>query len=352
MTKKTALITGITGQDGAYLSRWLLKQGYKVAGLVRRSSSFTMGRIEQLLAKTPFNVRDIAVHFGDMTDPGSLSRVLELVKPDEVYNLAAQSHVRVSFDAPEYTSDVNGLGVLHLLESIRRLGMTQTRFYQASTSELFGAVRETPQNEKTPFAPRSPYAIAKLFAYWTTVNYRQAYKMFAANGILFNHESPLRGESFVTRKITKAAARIKLGLEKILLLGNLDAKRDWGHAEDYVVGMWSILQQEKADDFVLATGKTHRVRDFARLVFERAGFDLVWEGTGSDEIGIDRKTGRILIAINPEYYRPAEVDLLCGDASKARRKLRWKPRHTLESLIDDMFEHDLKPAEIESALHR
>ena len=345
---KIAFITGITGQDGAYLARFLLAKGYEVHGLKRRSSSFNTARIDDIYRDHHTKELPFRAHFGDMTDSTSLTRIIEEVQPDEIYNLAAQSHVRVSFDMPEFTGDVNALGVLRVLEAIRSLGLEKTtRFYQASTSELFGKVVETPQRETTPFAPRSPYAIAKLYGYWTTVNYRQAYGMFASNGILFNHESPFRGETFVTRKITRAAARIKFGMEEKLYLGNIDAKRDWGHAADYVEGMYAILQYNEPDDFVLATGEMHSVREFIEVAFSRLDFDLVWKGTGVDEKGCDRKTGKVLIEIDPLYFRPAEVDLLCGDATKAREKLGWKPRHSFAELVEDMLANDIKIAEQE-----
>ena len=337
---KTALITGVTGQDGAYLTRFLLRKGYCVHGLKRRSSSFNTARIDDIYPETMSPDASFHLHFGDMTDSTSLTRIIEEVRPDEVYNLAAQSHVRVSFDVPEFTGEVNGLGVLRILEAIRSLGLTSTKFYQASTSELFGEVRETPQKETTPFAPRSPYAIAKLFGYWTTVNYREAYGMFACNGILFNHESPLRGETFVTRKITRFAARLEQGETGSLQLGNLDARRDWGHAADYVEGMWAILQHDHPDDFVLATGEMHSVREFVETVFQQIGRPLDWQGTGVEEKGRDRKTGQVLVEVNPVYFRPAEVELLCGDASKARKELHWQPRHSFEDLVTDMLQHD------------
>lgn len=337
---KTAFITGVTGQDGAYLTRFLLKKGYQVHGLKRRCSSFNTARIDDIYPHDENPASSLKLHFGDLTDSTSLTRILEEVQPDEVYNLAAQSHVRVSFDMPEFTGDVNGLGVLRILEAIRSLGLTKTRFYQASTSELFGAVRETPQRETTPFAPRSPYAIAKLFGYWTTVNYREAYNVFASNGILFNHESPLRGETFVTRKITRCAARLEEGLTDQLQIGNLDAQRDWGHAADYVEGMWSILQHDRPDDFVLATGESHSVREFIELVFQKIGRPLVWQGNGLEERGIEQTTGIPLVVVNPKYFRPAEVEFLCGDASKAKKELGWEPRHSFEDLVDDMLCYD------------
>ena len=339
---KTALITGVTGQDGTYLARHLLELGYRVYGVVRRASLPNTARIDSLLARAQTGEIPFTLMSGDMTDSGGLHRILEKTEPDEVYNLAAQSHVRVSFDTPEYTADVDGLGPLRMLDAIRTLGFTEkTRFYQASTSELFGKVRQTPQSETTPFYPRSPYASAKLFAYWTVINYREAYGMFASNGILFNHESPLRGETFITRKITRAAARIKRGLAEKVAVGNLDACRDWGHAADYVEGMRLILNAEKADDFVLATGETHSVRELIETAFRLAGFDLVWEGNGIDEKGLDRADGKVLVEIDPKFFRPTEVELLCGDASKARKILGWKPKRTFRDIVEEMFRADL-----------
>lgn len=339
---KTALITGVTGQDGTYLARHLLELGYRVYGVVRRASLPNTARIDSLLARAQTGEIPFTLMSGDMTDSGGLHRILEKTEPDEVYNLAAQSHVRVSFDTPEYTADVDGLGPLRMLDAIRTLGFTEkTRFYQASTSELFGKVRQTPQSETTPFYPRSPYASAKLFAYWTVINYREAYGMFASNGILFNHESPLRGETFITRKITRAAARIKRGLAEKVAVGNLDACRDWGHAADYVEGMRLILNAEKADDFVLATGETHSVRELIETAFRLAGFDLVWEGNGIDEKGLDRAGGKVLVEIDPKFFRPTEVELLCGDASKARKILGWKPKRTFRDIVEEMFRADL-----------
>lgn len=339
---KTALITGVTGQDGTYLARHLLELGYRVYGVVRRASLPNTARIDSLLARAQTGEIPFTIMSGDMTDSGGLHRILEKTEPDEVYNLAAQSHVRVSFDTPEYTADVDGLGPLRMLDAIRTLGFTKkTRFYQASTSELFGKVRQTPQSETTPFYPRSPYASAKLFAYWTVINYREAYGMFASNGILFNHESPLRGETFITRKITRAAARIKRGLAEKVAVGNLDACRDWGHAADYVEGMRLILNAEKADDFVLATGETHSVRELIETAFRLAGFDLVWEGNGIDEKGLDRAGGKVLVEIDPKFFRPTEVELLCGDASKARKILGWKPKRTFRDIVEEMFRADL-----------
>lgn len=349
---KTSLVTGATGQDGSYLIRKLLSEGRRVCALIRRASTSNMSRLSDLREGIQSNGSELIYCTGDLTDTPSLMRTLGEFEPDEVYNLAAQSDVRLSFDVPEFTGEVDGMGALRLLESIRRLGLAEkTRFYQASTSELFGDVREKPQRETTPFAPRSPYAIAKLFAYWTTVNYREAFGVFACNGILFNHESPLRGENFVTRKITLGAARLRAGLQEKLLLGNLDARRDWGHAQDYVEGMYLMLQQDKPDDYVLATGEQRSVRDFLETVFNKLGYELVWSGTGADEKGKDRKTGRVLVEIDPQFYRPAEVNYLCGDATKAADKLGWSPKHTFDELVDDMLQHDIKQVERE-ILHR
>ena len=346
---KTSLVTGATGQDGSYLIRKLLSEGRRVCALIRRASTSNMSRLSDLRVGVQPNGSELIFCTGDLTDTPSLMRTLGEFEPDEVYNLAAQSDVRLSFDVPEFTGEVDGMGALRLLESIRRLGLTEkTRFYQASTSELFGDVREKPQRETTPFAPRSPYAIAKLFAYWTTVNYREAFGVFACNGILFNHESPLRGENFVTRKITLGAARLRAGLQEKLLLGNLDARRDWGHAQDYVEGMYLMLQQDKPDDYILATGEQRSVRDFLETVFNKLGYELVWSGTGADEKGKDRKTGRILVEIDSQFYRPAEVNYLCGDATKAAEKLGWSPKHTFDELVDDMLQHDIKQVERET----
>jgi len=342
---KTALITGITGQDGAYLAEFLLKKGYEVHGIKRRSSSFNTERIDHLYEDPHKAGARFHLHYGDLTDSTNLIRILNDVKPDEIYNLGAQSHVQVSFEMPEYTADVDGLGTLRLLEAIRILRMEKkVRFYQASTSELFGKVQEIPQRETTPFYPRSPYACAKLFAYWIVVNYRESYGMYACNGILFNHESPIRGETFVTRKVTRAAARIKMGLQDKLYMGNLDAKRDWGFAGDYVQLMWLMLQQEKPDDYVVATGVTTSVRDFITMAFREAGIELEWKGEGIDEKGLDRATGRVLVEIDPRYFRPAEVDLLIGDPSKAIAKLGWKPVITLPELVKMMVNSDLEKA--------
>ena len=350
---KKAIITGITGQDGAYLAELLLNIGYEVHGIKRRSSLFNTHRIDHLYQDQHEEGVRFFLHYGDMTDSTNLIRIIQAVKPDEIYNLAAMSHVQVSFDTPEYTANADGIGTLRILEAIRILGFEKkTKFYQASTSELFGLVQETPQKETTPFYPRSPYAAAKLYAYWITVNYREAYNMFACNGILFNHESPLRGETFVTRKITRAAARISLGLQEKLFLGNLDSKRDWGHAKDYVEGMWRILQQEKAEDFVLATGETHKVREFVELSFKEAGIELEWTGKGINEKGKDRKSGKILVEVDPRYFRPTEVDLLLGDPSKAKAKLGWENKHTFSDLIKDMIENDIHEAKKDSYLRK
>jgi len=340
--QKTALITGITGQDGAFLARLLLEKGYVVHGVKRRSSSFNTGRIDHLYQDPHVQGRPFHLSFGDLTDATNLIRIVQETQPDEIYNLAAQSHVQVSFETAEYTANADGIGTLRLLEAIRILGLEKkTKFYQASTSELYGKVQETPQTEKTPFYPRSPYAAAKLYAYWITVNYREAYGMYAVNGILFNHESPIRGETFVTRKISRAVANIHLGREDCLYLGNLDAKRDWGHARDYVEGMWRILQHPTPEDFVLATGETHTVRHFVELAFKEVGVDLAWRGDGVAEEGFDPKTGRRLVAIDPRYFRPTEVDLLIGDASKAKRLLGWEPTVRLEALVKEMVREDL-----------
>lgn len=342
---KKALITGITGQDGSYLAELLLEKGYEVHGMKRRSSSFNTQRINHLYQDWHEKNSKFKLYYGDLTDSTCLIRLIQEIQPDEIYNLAAQSHVRVSFDCPEYTANSDGLGTLRILEALRILRLEKkTKFYQASTSELYGLVQETPQKETTPFYPRSPYACAKLYAYWITVNYREGYGMFASNGILFNHESPRRGETFVTRKITRAAVRIKLGMEKKLYLGNLNSKRDWGHAKDYVEGMWRVLQQDQPDDFVLATGVTTTVRDFCKMAFNQAGIDLEFIGEGIDEKGIDKSNGKTVIEIDPRYFRPTEVDLLLGDASKARQKLGWKPKYTLEMLVKEMIFEDMEEA--------
>ncbi len=340
---KTALITGVTGQDGAYLAELLLKKGYVVHGIKRRSSLFNTDRIDHLYHDPHVKGVPFHLHYGDLTDSTNLIRIVQEVQPDEIYNLAAQSHVKVSFETPEYTANADAIGTLRLLEAIRILKLEKkTRFYQASTSELYGLVQEVPQKETTPFYPRSPYGVAKLYAFWITKNYREAYDMFACNGILFNHESPIRGETFVTRKITRAAARIKLGLQEKLYLGNLDAERDWGHAKDYVEGMWRMLQQDTPDDFVLATGKKIAVRTFVEWAFREVGITLEWKGKDAKEKGIDTATGKTLVEIDEKYFRPAEVDLLVGDASKAKRVLGWEPTHTVEELVKEMVASDLK----------
>lgn len=340
---KTALITGITGQDGAYLARLLLEKGYVVHGLKRRSSSFNTGRIEDIYQDPHVDDPRLILHYGDLTDSTNLIRIVQESQPDEIYNLAAQSHVQVSFETPEYTANVDGIGALRMLEAIRILGMQQkTRFFQASTSELYGLAQETPQKETTPFYPRSPYAAAKLYAYWIVVNYREAYGMHASNGILFNHESPLRGETFVTRKITRAVASIHLGRQARLYLGNLDAQRDWGHAKEYVRGMWLMLQQDRADDYVLATGETTPVRTFVEWAFADVGINLEWRGSGVDEKGHDAATGRCLVEVDPRYFRPTEVDLLLGDPTKAFEKLGWKNEISVRELASEMVREDIK----------
>lgn len=340
---KVALVTGITGQDGAYLAEFLLKKGYTVHGVKRRSSLFNTHRIDHLYTDVHEGKTNFFLHYGDLTDSTNLIRIVQEVKPAEIYNLAAQSHVRVSFETPEYTANADAVGTLRLLEAIRILKMeATTRFYQASTSELYGYAQEIPQKETTPFYPRSPYGVAKLYGYWITKNYREAYNIFACNGILFNHESPIRGETFVTRKITRAVAKIHLGLQKKLFLGNLDAERDWGHAKDYVEGMWMMMQQAQADDFVLATGKKISVRKFAELSFKEVGITIEWKGKGVNEKGHNKATGDVLIEIDPKYFRPTEVDLLIGDASKAQKKLGWKPKYTIEEMIKEMVAADVK----------
>lgn len=340
---KVALITGVTGQDGSYLAELLLDKGYVVHGIKRRSSMFNTHRIDHLYHDVHEKGNPFYLHYGDLTDSTNLIRIVQEVQPDEIYNLAAQSHVQVSFDTPEYTANADALGTLRLLEAIRILKTEKkTRFYQASTSELYGLVQEVPQKETTPFYPRSPYGVAKLYAYWIVKNYREAYDMYACNGILFNHESPVRGETFVTRKITRAAAKIKLGLQEKLYLGNLDAERDWGHAKDYVEGMWRILQQDKPDDFVLATGKKIAVRTFVEWAFREVGMTIEWKGKDVHEKGIDKATGKTIVQIDEKYFRPAEVDLLVGDASKAKRILGWEPTHTVEELVREMVASDLK----------
>jgi GDPmannose 4,6-dehydratase len=346
MEKKRALISGITGQDGAYLAEFLLSKGYEVHGIKRRSSSFNTQRVDHLYQEPWKPDTRFFMHFGDLTDATNLIRIIQEVQPVEIYNLAAQSHVQVSFETPEYTANSDALGALRLLEAIRILGMKdRVRFYQASTSELYGKVQETPQTEKTPFYPRSPYAAAKLYAYWITINYREAYDFFACNGILFNHESPIRGETFVTRKITRAAARIKLGLQEVVFLGNLDAKRDWGHARDYVEAMWLMLQQPEPEDFVIATGEDHSVREFVELAFKEVGLAIKWRGQGVDEVGYEEDTDRVLIKVNPRYFRPTEVDTLLGDATKARTILGWQPRYSFKDMVREMVIADLKEAE-------
>ena len=353
---KKALITGITGQDGAYLAELLIAKGYEVHGLKRRSSLFNTERIDHLYLDPHIENRNFILHYGDLTDSTNLIRIVQEVQPDEIYNLAAMSHVHVSFDTPEYTANADGIGALRILEAIRLLGLAgKTRFYQASTSELYGLVQEVPQSETTPFYPRSPYAVAKLYAYWITVNYREAYQMFACNGILFNHESPVRGETFVTRKITRAASRIALGMQKDLFLGNLSAKRDWGHAKDYVEAMYLMLQQTVAEDFVIATGITTEVREFVRMAFAEAGIVLEFKGEGANEIGVIAefsnpklkekkylKIGDAVVRVDPRYFRPTEVDLLLGDPSKAMKKLGWQPKYNIDSLVKDMMESDMK----------
>ena len=349
MTQKVALITGITGQDGAYLAEFLLRKGYIVHGLKRRSSSFNTGRVDKMYVDPHEGETRFFMHYGDMIDATNLIRIVQETQPTEIYNLAAQSHVQVSFETPEYTANADALGPLRLLEAIRILGIKdKVRFYQASTSELYGKVHEIPQTEKTPFYPRSPYAAAKIYAYWITVNYREAYGMHASNGILFNHEGPTRGETFVTRKITRAVAAIENGTQKKLYLGNLNAQRDWGHARDFVEGMWMMLQQDIPGDYVLATGEMHSVREFVELAFSHAGRRIAWKGEGADEIGYDAKTGADLVAIDPRYFRPTEVEQLLGDATKARTKLGWTPKTTFKTLVAEMVEADRALIERES----
>ncbi|MFO7286480.1 MAG: GDP-mannose 4,6-dehydratase [Gammaproteobacteria bacterium] len=351
--RKRALITGITGQDGAYLAELLLDKGYEVHGIKRRASLFNTDRIDHLYEDPHKLGRRLILHYGDLTDATNLIRIVQEVRPHEIYNLAAQSHVAVSFETPEYTANVDALGTLRLLEAIRICGLTRhTRFYQASSSEMFGRVVETPQRETTPFYPRSPYAAAKVYAYWVTVNYREAYGIYACNGILFNHESPLRGETFVTRKVTRGLARIKAGLEDCLYLGNLDARRDWGHARDYVRAQWLMLQQPEPDDFVIATGEQRSVRELVEIAAGFLGFDLEWRGKGLDEHGIDAASGRTIVRIDSRYFRPTEVDSLLGDASKARRKLGWQPEISFESMIREMIEHDLELANRDALIAR
>ncbi|MBI3510426.1 MAG: GDP-mannose 4,6-dehydratase [Bacteroidetes bacterium] len=340
---KTALITGVTGQDGAYLAELLLQKGYEVHGIKRRSSLFNTDRIDHLYNDPHEKGKPFHLHFGDLTDSTNLIRTVQEIQPDEIYNLAAQSHVKVSFETPEYTANSDAVGTLRLLEAIRILKLEKkTKFYQASTSEMYGKVQETPQKESTPFYPRSPYGVAKLYAYWIARNYREAYGIFASNGILFNHESPVRGETFVTRKITRAVAKIKLGLQKKLYLGNLDAERDWGHAKDYVEGMWRIVQHNEADDFVLATGKKIKVRTFVEWAFREAGIEVTWKDKHEKEVGVDAKTGNEIVGVDEKYYRPAEVDMLVGDASKAKKLLGWEPKYTVEELVKEMVASDLK----------
>lgn len=355
---KVALITGVTGQDGAYLAEFLLKKGYNVHGIKRRSSMFNTDRIDHLYLDPNEQNRNFILHHGDLTDSTNLIRIVQEIQPDEIYNLAAMSHVHVSFETPEYTANADGIGTLRILEAVRLLGLTnKTRIYQASTSELYGKVQEVPQSEKTPFYPRSPYAVAKMYAYWITVNYREAYGMFASNGILFNHESPIRGETFVTRKITRAVAKIALGMQKTVFLGNLSSKRDWGHAKDYIKAMYLILQHDKADDFVIATGQTTEVREFVRMAFGKVGVTLEFKGSGGDEIGVVSqvssdemfrdirkhvKVGDEVVKVNPRYYRPTEVDLLIGDATKARTELNWKTEYSLQDMVTEMVRSDLK----------
>jgi GDPmannose 4,6-dehydratase len=349
---KRALVTGITGQDGAYLAEFLLKKGYEVHGVKRRTSLLNTDRIDHLYEDPHQEGRRLILHYGDLTDSSSLVHIVQQVQPDEIYNLAAQSHVKVSFEEPEYTANSDALGTLRLLEAIRILGLSEkTRFYQASTSEMYGLVQEIPQSEKTPFYPRSPYGVAKLYAYWITVNYRESYGIYACNGILFNHESPLRGETFVTRKITRALARIKLGLQQKLYLGNLNSKRDWGHARDYVEMQWMMLQQQKATDYVIATGVQYSVRDFVSIAAECLGIQLEWEGEGLDERAVDRH-GNTIVAVDPRYFRPAEVETLLGDATKARSELGWSPRIDFRSLVEEMVREDLKAAERDALVQR
>jgi len=337
---KRALITGITGQTGSYLAEFLLEKGYEVHGIIRRSSSFNTGRLDHIYSDPHHkNGASLKLHYGDLSDSSNLNRLLEKIKPDEIYHLGAQSHVRVSFDLPEYTGDITGLGTLRLLDAIRESGI-KTKFYQASSSEMFGKAAELPLRETSPFHPRSPYGVAKVYAYWITRNYRESYGLFAVNGILFNHESPRRGETFVTRKVSRGFARMKLGKEDTLFLGNLDAMRDWGYAPDYVRAMWLMLQHDKPDDYVIATGETHSIREFCALAARHFGYDLIWKGRGLKEKGIDKKTGKVLIEIDPRYFRPAEVDVLLGDYSKARKKLGWKPEVKFKELVKIMCEAD------------
>ncbi len=351
MSKKIALITGVTGQDGAYLSEFLIKKGYEVHGIKRRSSSFNTGRIDHLYQDPHVDSRNFVLHHGDLTDATNLIRIVQEVQPDEIYNLAAQSHVAVSFETPEYTANADALGPLRLLEAIRILDLVKkTRFYQASTSEMFGAVQEVPQKETTPFYPRSPYGAAKVYAYWICVNYREAYDMFCCNGILFNHESPIRGETFVTRKITRATARISLGLQDKLYLGNLDSLRDWGHARDYIEAMWLMLQQEEPGDFVIATGKQVSVREFVEMAFREVGVNIEWRGDGVEEEGLDAKTGSVRVSVDPRYFRPTEVETLLGDPTKANEKLGWRARTSLSVMVKEMMADDINGAEKDELL--
>ena len=340
---KVALITGITGQDGAYLAEFLINKGYAVHGIKRRASSLNTERIDHLYVDLHEDDVRLTLHYGDLTDATNLIRIIQEVQPDEIYNLAAQSHVKVSFDSPEYTANTDALGTLRILEAIRILNMVEkVKFYQASTSELYGLAQEVPQNEQTPFYPRSPYGVAKLYGYWIVKNYREAYGIYGCNGILFNHESPIRGETFVTRKITRAVARISLGMQQKIYIGNLDAKRDWGHAKDYIEGMWLMLQQDSADDYVLATGKTYTVRHFCELAFKEIGVDIIWKGTGDQQQGINSSTNQVVIEVDKKYYRPTEVDLLIGDASKAEKTLGWKPKYSLNAMVSEMVKSDIK----------
>ena len=350
---KVALITGITGQDGAYLAEFLLKKGYEVHGIKRRSSSFNTDRIDHLYQDPHIINRKFILHYGDLADSMNLVRIIQEIKPDEIYNLGAQSHVAVSFESPEYTADTVGLGALRILDAIRIIGLeSKTRFYQASTSELYGFVQEIPQKETTPFYPRSPYAAAKLYAYWITVNYREAYGIYACNGILFNHESPVRGETFVTRKITRALSRIALDLQETLYLGNLDAKRDWGHAKDYVEMQWLMLQQDQPDDFCIATGVQYSVRDFINFAWGHLGKTIIWKGTGLNEKGYDSETNKLIVSVDSRYFRPAEVETLLGDPSKAHKKLGWKPKISLEQMVEEMMEHDINLAKRDALIKK
>ena len=342
-TTKKALIFGITGQDGAYLTEFLLEKNYEVHGVKRRSSSPNTGRIDRFYEDAHNQNRNFILHYGDLTDSNNIMKLVQSIQPDEIYNLAAQSHVKTSFEIPAYTAEVDGVGVLHILEAIHSMQpIKKIKFYQASTSELYGLVQEIPQSEKTPFYPRSPYGVSKLFGYWITVNYREAYDIFGCNGILFNHESPLRGETFVTRKITKGACRYKLGLQKVLYLGNLNAKRDWGYAKDYVEAMWLMLQQEKPDDYVIATGETHSVREFVELAYKHLGIEIEWHGEENQEYGIDKANGEVVIKVDPRYYRPTEVDLLIGNSNKAQKILNWKPKTSFQELLKIMIEEDFQ----------